>query len=46
MPPERVLVAAPVLEQLVQGIFLAHGMRDEDAAVLTRVLVYATTDPR
>jgi len=41
MPPERVLVAAPVLEQLVQGIFLAHGMRDEDAAVLTRVLVWA-----
>jgi LDH2 family malate/lactate/ureidoglycolate dehydrogenase len=41
MPPERVPVPAPTLEQLVKGIFVAHEMRDDDAAVLARVLVWA-----
>jgi len=41
MPPERVTVAAPQLEELVTGIYTGHGMREEDAAVLARVLVWA-----
>lgn len=41
MPPERVSVPAPRLERLVTDIYIAHGMRDEDAAVLARVLVWA-----
>src|SRR3984885_10548979 len=41
MPPERVPVPAPLLEQLVSDIYVAHGMREADAAVLARVLVWA-----
>jgi len=41
MPPERVHVPAPILEQLVSDIYLAYGMRETDAAVLARVLVWA-----
>ena len=41
MPPERVTVPAPELEQLVTEIYVAHGLRAEDAAVLARVLVWA-----
>jgi len=41
MPPERVPVPAPALERLVTDIYVAHGMRDADAAVLARVLVWA-----
>lgn len=41
MPPERVRVSAPELEQLVTNIFVAHDMREEDASLLARVLVWA-----
>jgi LDH2 family malate/lactate/ureidoglycolate dehydrogenase len=41
MPPERVHVPAPQLEQLVTDIYTAHGLRAADAAVLARVLVWA-----
>lgn len=41
MPPERVTVAAPQLEELVAGIYVCHGMGEEDAGVLARVLVWA-----
>ncbi len=41
MPPERVTVAAADLEQLVTGIYVAHGLREDDAGVLARVLVWA-----
>ena len=41
MPPERVPVPAPALEQMVAGIFVAHGLREADAGVLARVLVWA-----
>jgi LDH2 family malate/lactate/ureidoglycolate dehydrogenase len=41
MPPERVSVPAPQLEQLITDIYVAHGMREADAAVLASVLVWA-----
>jgi LDH2 family malate/lactate/ureidoglycolate dehydrogenase len=41
MPPERVPVPAAPLEQLVTKLFAAHDMREQDAAVLARVLVWA-----
>jgi LDH2 family malate/lactate/ureidoglycolate dehydrogenase len=41
MPPERVSVPAAQLEQLVGDIYVAYGMREADAAVLARVLVWA-----
>jgi LDH2 family malate/lactate/ureidoglycolate dehydrogenase len=41
MPPERVPVPAPQLEQLVTDIYVAHGMREADAGILARVLVWA-----
>jgi LDH2 family malate/lactate/ureidoglycolate dehydrogenase len=41
MPPERVPVALDDLERLVTDIYVAHGMRRDDAAVLAHVLVWA-----
>ncbi|HVN61723.1 MAG TPA: Ldh family oxidoreductase [Gaiellaceae bacterium] len=41
MPPERVTVPAPELEQVVTDIYVAHGLRAADAATLARVLVWA-----
>jgi LDH2 family malate/lactate/ureidoglycolate dehydrogenase len=41
MPPERITVPAPQLEKLVTGIYVAHGLRADDAATLARVLVWA-----
>ena len=41
MPPERVTVPAADLQELVAAIYTAHGLRDADAAVLARVLVWA-----
>jgi LDH2 family malate/lactate/ureidoglycolate dehydrogenase len=41
MPPERVTVPAPQLEQLLTDIYVAHGLRAADAATLARVLVWA-----
>jgi LDH2 family malate/lactate/ureidoglycolate dehydrogenase len=41
MPPERVTVPADELEQRVAGIYVAHGLRPDDAATLARVLVWA-----
>jgi LDH2 family malate/lactate/ureidoglycolate dehydrogenase len=41
MPPERVPVPAQQLERLVTDIYVAHDMREADAAVLARVLVWA-----
>jgi LDH2 family malate/lactate/ureidoglycolate dehydrogenase len=42
MPPERVPVPAPELERLLTDIYVAHGMREADGAVLARVLVWAS----
>jgi LDH2 family malate/lactate/ureidoglycolate dehydrogenase len=41
MPPERVPVPAQQLERLVTDIYVAHDMREADAAVLARALVWA-----
>jgi LDH2 family malate/lactate/ureidoglycolate dehydrogenase len=41
MPPERVPVPAPELERLVTDIYVDYGLREADAAVLARVLVWA-----
>src|ERR1700733_6915239 len=41
MPPERVPVPAQQLERLVTDIYVAHDMREADAAVLARALVRA-----
>jgi LDH2 family malate/lactate/ureidoglycolate dehydrogenase len=41
MPPERVPVPAQQLERLVTDIYVARDMREADAAVLARVLVWA-----
>jgi LDH2 family malate/lactate/ureidoglycolate dehydrogenase len=41
MAPERIPVPAPLLERLVTDIYVGHGMRETDAAVLARVLVWA-----
>ena len=41
MPPERVPVAHDDLERLLTDIYVAYGMRNDDAAVLARVLVWA-----